>query len=646
MEHKEYLSLISIINYANDMYYKKSKPIMSDIAFDNAMNAIIEYERQNPTKIDQLSPTQHVGNDLTGTNVMKHIKPMLSLENTYDQNDVQSWYDFVVRTTGGNQEIVIEEKLDGCSGSFIFYNGELIKAVTRGNGLVGEDITENMKQLNWNIDKSFTGEVRGEILMTKQEFERLNVNGDYANPRNLVSGTIKLLDINEFKQRQLVVKMYWLESDIKQTQHETLSYLESLGFDVPKYNIARDIDELFSYITLYEQDQHAGDVMIDGAVLKVNSKDMWDVLGTTAKYPRYAKAYKFKQEEVETIVTSIEFQVGRTGKITPCCNFEPVTVDGSTISRCTLNNEDYMNTLDPRIGDTIVVHKAAAIIPEIVSVDITKRPAEAKKVEFIKTCPICGSVLLKDPDKADHFCPNIECEARIQESINHFCHAMEIDGFGPELITKLYATGILTSITDIYTLESRYNNSMLPKIDGIGDKTYLNVIEQINKSKSNDPDMLLMAIGIPGVGKKMAKTLIQHFKSIDNLAECTISDIQKIDGFGDIKSENIYKFMRNQKNLELLAKLKESGLKFVSDTEISTNNKLDGKIFVITGALSITRDAFEKIICDNGGKLSGSVSSKTYALITNTPDSGSSKNKKAKDLGVRVITEAEFYDLL
>ena len=642
--YREYIMYVDAAIHASNRYYKDGVSIISDYQFDMLLKDIELYEKENPDKIISASPTQHVGSDLNYGNTinhMQHSKPMLSLENTYNSDEVNTWLNNI-----NTNNIVIEEKLDGCSGSFTFINGVLVKALTRGNGIVGEDITDNMKLLNWNIDSNFTGEVRGEILMTKQEFIRINDenSGKYANPRNLVAGTIKLLDKNEFTKRKLIVKMYWLVDSEYSSHNDTLNYLEKVGFDVVKHYLC-ETSEVNSILQNIEVNQKHLDYCIDGAVMKVDNILLWDQLGSTSKYPRYAKAYKFVQEEVETIVESIEFQVGRTGKVTPCCNFKPVTVDGSTISRCTLNNIDYMTEKDVRIGDTIVVHKAAAIIPEIVSVDLTKRPVNSQPVKFITHCPECGTELVKEADKADHFCPNVNCKARLLTSIEHFTHAMEIDGFGPELISAFNNNGILTSITDVYEILTTDINKLL--LEGIGVKTIENLKSQLEKSKTNNPEMLLTGIGILGVGKRMAKLLIDKFKTIDNLLKASFSDIVSIEGFGEIKSRNIYEFIQNPINIEMFNKFKQYGLNFGSDKVVEVGEQpLAGKTYVITGALSRPRNEFEALITNLGGKLGSSVTSKTTALITNTPDSGSSKNKKAQQLGIDIITEEQFISIL
>lgn len=643
--NREYIIYVQAANHASHRYYKDGVSVISDQQFDTLLKDIEAYEKEHPKEIVSYSPTQTVGSDLDYSNISAHTKhtiPMLSLENTYDVNDVNSWLNSLPET-----DITIEHKLDGCSGTFTFINGVLVKALTRGDGIVGEDITDNMKLLDWNISNEFSGEVRGEILMTKEEFLRVNEenSGKYANPRNLVAGTIKLLDKNEFSKRKLIVKMYWLVNNQYESHKDMLEYLKSMGFDVPYSVKCKKSDVHNTLINTFEANQYDLPYCVDGAVMKVDNTTLWDNLGSTSKYPRYAKAYKFVQEEVETIVESIEFQVGRTGKVTPCCNFKPVTVDGSTISRCTLNNIDYMTEKDVRIGDTIIVHKAAAIIPEIVSVDLTKRPKNSEAIKFVTHCPECGTELVKEADKADHFCPNVNCKARLLTSIEHFTHSMEIDGFGPELISAFHNNGILNSLTDLYDMLNRPTATLTT--DGIGVKTIENLKDQLNKSKNNAPEMLLTAIGILGVGKRMAKTLIDKFKTIDNILNASFEDIISIEGFGEVKSRNIYEFIRNPMNIEMFRTFKEFGLNFGSDEEVEVGAQpLLGKTYVITGALSRPRVEFEALIINLGGKLGSSVTSKTTALITNTPDSGSSKNKKAQQLGVQVITEEQFIELI
>ena len=644
----EYQQLKTKLIAANKEYYVSSNPILSDYEFDMELKRLEAMEKAQGFA-DPDSPTQKPGSDLSNSSISnKHRRPMLSLENTYNDEDVTKWYNDM-RDAAGDSElvVVVQPKFDGGSAAITFKDGRVIKALTRGDGTVGEDITQNVKLLDWSkINKEFSGEVRGELIMTKEGFAELNKDGKYQNARNLLSGSMKLLDPAEFALRAPYIKFYayWLEDSKNDTYlGDMMDIMAYDGFQGPEVmHNAHNLKELLEGLSLFEDTKNSFSYDIDGAVMKVNDKKLWKQLGSTAKFPRWAKAFKFKQENIETTVNNITFEVGRTGKITPLAWFEPVFIDGSTVQKATLNNKEFYESMDVAIGDTVTVQKAAAIIPQIIGV---KRNPEREKVEFPKVCPCCGTTLAKhNEEHADLYCDNVKCKARIVDGIVNYTHALEIDGFAQTLVERLYNAGFLMSIADLYELKQHKNS--IATLDRMSDKIIDKMCDNIETQKKAELWKFLTGLGIVNVGPKMAKTLAARFRDIDSLMAATETGLMSIPDVAEVTAKSIYEYFKNPENKQLIETLRKAGQNMRNDEVSSGSDKLTGKSICITGALSKPRAEIEKLIEDNGGSVASGVSKKTSFLLTNEPNSGSSKNKKATELGIKIISENEFYKML
>lgn len=648
MDRETYNQLINDLIRFSDSYYKNNISLISDEQFDMMLKQAEQIEKEHPDWLRLDSPTLTPGSDITSldkSNVHEH--PMLSLENTYNEEDVTKWYLKMEEVAGNNPEVIVEYKFDGNSASIHFSHGRVIKALTRGNGLVGEDITINIKTMSdcMHINSTFSGEVRGEIIMSKEEFNRLNVDGKYANARNLASGTIKLLDVEEFKKRNLWFYAYWLEGSKNRKHSQDLEMLKELGFRTAKYYICKNLDELLKAINEIGEIKKKLPIEIDGAVMKLNEKRYWEELGSTAKFPRYAKAYKYHQEVAETEVLSIDFQVGRSGKITPVATLNPVFIDGSTVSRATLNNVEFLKQIDVRENDTVYIQKAAAIIPQIIGVNLNKRSEHSSLVKIPTTCPECGAELVKMPDRVDLFCPNSSCPGRIIDKISYYTHILEIDGFGDEIIERLHYLKYLNSIIDLYHLKEKRNELIL--LDRFGEKSIDKLLKNIEDSKQAPAEKLLAALGIKGIGTKIAKIIMKKHQTIDDIRNLTIDELSLIDGIGKIKAQDVKNELESEETTSLINQLKELGVNMKStQNQTQSNANIEGKSFCITGALSMPRKEYEMLIEKNGGKNLSSVTSKTSYLVTNDKTSGSNKNKKAQELGVTIIDEKELRELL
>ena len=649
----EYRELKELLIKANDAYYKNSNPIMSDYEFDMKLKQLEKMELEQGYR-DSDSPTATPGSDLIDSNNSNmHKRPMLSLENTYNFDDVRKWYNDMVNATGEeNPEVVVNPKWDGGSAAIRYdNNGKVYKALTRGSGTVGEDITNNIKYLDENVWTSkgtrlgaiynpFYGEARGEIIMTEEGFNKINHDGKYQNARNLVAGTMKLLDIYDFIPRANAIKFYayWLEDSECPKYSDDLTVLKLNGFEVGDYYICKSFDEIIDAINKIETADY--DVAIDGAVMKLNEKKYWTKIGSTAKFPKWAKAYKYKQTTVETKVTDMTFEVGRTGKITPLCWFEPRFIDGSTIQKATLNNKEFYDAMDVAIGDTIEVQKAAAIIPQIV--EVIERPADRRVIQFPTVCPNCGSVLVKhNEEHNDWFCDNEQCSCRIVDQIINYTHSIECDGFAEVIVERLHNAGILNSISDLYHLKDK--KGVISKLDRLSENMANKLCENVEATKTAEFWKVLAGLGIPGVGPKTAKILTKNFTNIDEIDNATSIELSDIEDIGEITAKGISDWFSTHSYL--ISQLKEAGVNLQS-TSNATVSSLEGKSFCITGALSKPRKEYESIIEKAGGKVVSGVSSKTDYLITNDKTSGSSKNRKAAELNIPVISEEEFLKML
>ncbi|MDD7736275.1 MAG: NAD-dependent DNA ligase LigA [Bacilli bacterium] len=648
MDQKTYNELVDQLIHYSESYYKANISLVSDEQFDMMLKQVEEIERLHPEWIRKDSPTLTPGSDLidfSSSNTHEH--PMLSLENTYNEEDVTKWYLKMEEVTGPSPEVVLEYKFDGNSAGIRFSHGRVVKALTRGNGIVGEDITNNistMEEFN-KIKSTFNGEARGELIMSKEEFNRLNVDGKYANARNLASGTIKLLDVEEFKKRKLWFFAYWLEGSKNKKHSQDLDLLKEMGFRTGDYFICHSLEELLQHIKEIGENKDKLPFEIDGAVMKLNEKRYWEELGSTAKFPRYAKAYKYHQEVQETKVLNVTFQVGRSGKITPVASLEPVFIDGSTVSRATLNNVEFLKQIDVRENDFVYIQKAAAIIPQIIGVNLEKRNQNSLEVSIPSSCPECGHHLVKDGDKVDLFCPNEACPGRIIDKISYYTHVLEIDGFGDEIIERLHYLKYLNSIIDLYYLKDKREE--LITLDRFGEKSIDKLLKNIEESKKVPAEKLLAALGIKGIGPKIAKIIMKKHQSIDEVRNLTIEELSSIDGIGEIKASDVKKELEKEETISLIEKLKDLGVNMLATkNEIYENSLVKGFSFCITGTLSLPRKEYENLIEKNGGKNVSSVTSKTSYLVTNDTTSGSSKNKKAQELGVKIISEDELRKML
>ncbi len=648
-------------------YYVLSESLISDYEYDQLYKELERLEKENPHLITPDSPTQRVGSDLTKEfPPVKHRVPMLSLSNTYNEEEL---YDFDRRVRenlpdDSKVEYVTELKIDGVSVSIIYKNGLFFKAATRGDGFTGEEVTNNVKTIKsipLKVDEQklqeigFTDfEVRGEIFMELEAFRKLNEererNGEklFANPRNSAAGTLKLQDPKLVAERPLDIFVYYLllEEEIIKTQYENLITLKKLGFKVnPHFKLCKNISEVLEYCKEWENKRDDLPYEIDGVVIKVNSIEQQKILGNIAKSPRWAVAYKFKAKQATTKVKKIVWQVGRTGALTPVAELQPVFLAGSTISRATLHNIDEIRRKDIREGDTVIIEKGGDVIPKVVAVVLAERPQNSKEVEIPTECPVCGSKLYRPPDEVAIYCQNTNCPAQIKGRIKHFVSrgAMDIEGLGEALVDLLVDLGLLKSVDDIYNLKNHYNE--LVNIEGLGHKSVNNILSAIEKSKSQPLERLLYALGIRYVGAGAARKLALHFGTMENLMKATEEELEAIYDVGPQMSKSIRAFFENPENQKVIRRLKEAGLNFEASVTKSESQVLDGKTFVLTGTLgSMTREEAKNKILSLGGKVSSAVSKKTDFVVAG--ENAGSKFKKAKELGVRILNENEFLQLL
>jgi len=642
---REYLELRDLLIKCSNSYYKDSVSLISDYEFDMKMKELekLETELQIPLK-ERFS--YKVGNDLVedGTKI-KHETPMLSLANTYNKDDVTKWYEDI-----GGGDVVVEAKIDGASFSATYKDGKLVKCVTRGDGEYGESILENaiyIKSLN-NLPDLFTGEIRGELVFTKEGFKELNKDGKFSNPRNALSGSIKMLDHELFKNERapyIIAVCYWLPKTTASTQYKDLQYLESLGLIVPHYEKASSADKMMDAIFNIENIKKTLDYEIDGAVMKLDDQSKWNELGYTSHNPRFATCYKYKQEAVKTKINDITIQIGRTGKATAVAELEPVEIDGSIVSRVTLNNPEYIKANDIRIGDYVDVIKSACIIPLITKVYKDERSWDSTEYHYPKVCPVCGKKLVKlNEEHSDIYCVNEECQARQVDRIINYCNSLDIQGFAEVVVEKLHSANLLNRIDDLYDLHN--HKPEFCTLERCGEKQFNNLINEIEKSKSASFDKLIAGLGIPNVGPKMAKTLAKKFLNMKALEGATQQELEWTEDCGPITAEAIYKWFRQPANKNLLRLLESEGQNMSCETvEDKASVDLSGKTFCITGALSLTREKYIDLIEACGGKVVGSVSKKLSYLITNDKTTGTTKNLKAKELGIPILSEKELLKL-
>lgn len=656
---KRIAELVEIINKASYEYYLNDNPSITDQEYDDYYSELLRLEEAYPELKREDSPTIRVGGEaLSKFEKVEHKTPMLSFDDIFNEDEIIA-FDERIRKSINNPTYTVEPKMDGLSGSLIYEKGLLVRVATRGNGLVGENITANgktIKSIPLRIKKDIDIEVRGEIYMSKASFEKANkereANGEalFANPRNAAAGSVRQLDSKITAKRNLDFMAYFIPNPkdygIK-TQEESLKFLRELGF-VTNYKLnttASNAEEIIKDIKTLGEIRRSLPYEIDGVVLKVNNLEDEDRLGYTARVPRWGIAYKFPAEEVLTTLKEIKFTVGRTGKITPNAIFSPVHVAGSLISKATLHNEDYCIAKDVRVGDTISIRKAGDVIPEVVRVLKERRNGTEKEFQMLEYCPICHTKIVRKDTEADYYCPNEMCPARKIENIIHFAsrEAMNIDGLGESIIEDLYNENFITNITDIYDID-KYEEELM-NLEGYGKKKIDNLKSAIKNSKNNSLERLIYGLGIRNVGAKTAKVLAKYYKTLDNLMTASYEELVNISDIGDIIAKSIISYFSNEDNKNIITKLKQLGVNttYINNSGYEEKDEFKGKTFVLTGSLvNITRDKASEIIESLGGKVSSSVSSKTSVVVVG--DSPGSKYDKALALGIPIWQEDEFLD--
>ena len=647
----------------NYRYYVLNQPVIGDQEFDLMMHELQDLEARHPEMADPNSPTQRVGSDLqTGFRQVAHRYPMLSLANTYNEQDVRDWYESVRKGLAGEDfEVCCEMKYDGLSISLTYVDGHLMQAVTRGDGVQGDDVTQNVKTIR-TIPLILPGkgyprefEIRGEILMPWASFERLNAEREaaeeplFANPRNAASGTLKSLDSRVVAQRSLDAYLYYLlGEELPADGHfENLETARNWGFKISEgMRKVKTVEEIIDFINYWDTERKNLPVATDGIVLKVNSLRQQRSLGYTAKSPRWAIAYKFKAERECTRLLEVTYQVGRTGAVTPVANMEPVQLAGTVVKRATLNNEDFIRSFDLHIGDMVYVEKGGEIIPKIVGVNIDERPIISQPVQFIKRCPECGTPLVRYEGEAAWYCPNdAGCPPQIKGRIEHFIarKAMNIDSLGPETVNEYYQRRIIHNIADLYDIEVQQING-----DGSRTKSAQRIVNGIQKSKEVPFERVVFALGIRFVGETSARLLARHFKSMDALMNAGLEELQEVEGIGEVMAKSIISYFHDPENQTIIERLRGYGLQMALSEEqtMPASDKLAGQSIVISGVFAHhSRDEYKLIIEQNGGKNVGSISGKTSFILAGE-NMGPSKLEKAQKLGVRIVSEDEFLEML
>lgn len=661
IEAKERIKkLRATLEYHAKKYYDEDKPEITDYEYDMMMNELKSLEKQFPELIDKESLTQKVGGHVKeGFKQVEHEVPLQSLQDVFSYDELRDFDDRVKKQLhdgGANLKYVVETKIDGLSMAIEYKDGKFVRAATRGNGLIGEDVSANaltIKSIPKELKEPINIIVRGEVFIGSKEFEKLNEEREvlgqalFANARNAAAGSLRQLDSKITKTRPLdifIFNVQKLENNPFNSHYEQLNYLDKLGFNInPVRILCNNIDEAIDAITKIGEDRENLSFGIDGAVIKVNNLDYREELGTTFKTPRWAIAYKYPPEQKETLLKDIICQVGRTGAITPMAILEPVKVAGSTISKTTLHNEDFIKEKDLKIGDRVIIQKAGDVIPEVVEAVKSKRTGEEKEFIMPKVCPVCGAPTIREDGEAVTRCTGIECSAKALRNIVHFAskEGMEIDGLGYSIIEQLLDKKLINNIADIYSLKLEDVASLKKN----GKKFAQNLIDAIEKSKSNDLFKLITGLGIRHIGVKSAKNLARKFRTMNNLMNASIEELSVQNDVGEITAKSIYEFFREEQSIDLINKLKLAGVNMESLEEENTDNRFEGKTFVLTGALSkYSRDEASDIIEKLGGKTSGSVSKKTSYVLAGE-DAGS-KLTKAQNLGVTVITEEEFEEMI
>ena len=663
-EKERILYLREQLHEHNYKYYVLNQPDISDQEFDFLMHELQNLEAKHPEMYDANSPTQRVGSDLNQNfTQVAHKYPMLSLANTYNEQDVADWYESVSRGLGGEPfEVCCEMKYDGLSISLTYVDGKLVSGVTRGDGVHGDDVTANVKTirciplvLKEGTDYPKEFEIRGEILMPWKVFEQLNAEREaaeeplFANPRNAASGTLKSQNSKLVASRRLDAYLYYLLGDTLPAEghFENLQAAAQWGFKISQgMKKVSSLEEIYDFINYWDKERKNLPVATDGIVLKVNSLRQQRALGYTAKSPRWAIAYKFKAERACTRLNEVSYQVGRTGAVTPVANMDPVQLAGTIVKRATLNNEDFIRSFDLHIGDYVYVEKGGEIIPKIVGVAEEKRPKDALPVEFIKTCPECGTPLVRYEGEAAHYCPNdTGCPPQIKGRIEHFIarRAMNIDSLGPETVDEYYRRGLIHNIADLYKIQ-------VQDINGTGnrERSAQKIVNGIEASKKVPFERVVFALGIRFVGETSARLLARRFKTMDALQAATMQQLMDIDGVGEVIAKSVITYFANPVNQEIVERLRSYGLQMqLSEEQIEgTSEKLSGKSIVISGVFAKhSRDEYKALIEKNGGKNVGSISGKTSFILAGE-NMGPSKLQKAEKLGVPLVDEATFLEMI
>lgn len=657
---KRIKELREIIEYNNRKYYDEDAPEISDFEYDMLNNELKNLEKQYPELITKDSNTQKVGGHVKkGFKEVVHEIPLQSLQDIFNFDELVEFDKRIKKQAeeyGKETKYVVETKIDGLSAALKYENGILVQGATRGNGLIGEDVTENLKTIKTiphKLKEPLNITVRGEVFISKKDFEKMNeersLNEEtlFANARNAAAGSLRQLDSNITKSRPLDIYIFnvqKIEGKEFNSHYEELCFLEELGFNVNPIKILCDtVEEAIAAINKIGEDRGDLSFGIDGAVVKVDNLSLREDLGSTSKVPRWAIAYKYPPEKKETILKDIVCQVGRTGVITPMAVLEPVSVAGSTISKTTLHNEDFIKEKELKIGDTVVIQKAGDVIPEIVEVIKDKRTGKEKEFEMPKVCPVCGAKAVREEGEAAIRCTGIECPAKLLRNIIHFVskEGMDIDGLGENLVEQFIEKGLIQNIADIYKLTFEDIASLKKN----GTKFATNLVNAIEDSKNRPFYKLITALGIRHIGTKSAKTIAKHFKTIGNLIQAEVEEIAMLDDVGQIMAESIYQFFKQDQTVDLIEKLENAGLNMKEETEEGTDERFKGFTFVLTGSLeNYTREEAGEIIEKLGGKVSSSVSKKTSYVIAG--EEAGSKLTKAQELGVTILNETEFMEMV
>ena len=658
-------ALVAELNEHNYRYYVLAQPSISDFEFDQKLEELTALEKAHPEFVHPDSPTQKVGGQITKEfKTVAHKWPMLSLGNTYNEQDLRDFDERIRKAIGNNFEYVCELKFDGLSISLTYEQGKLIRAVTRGDGTKGDDVSANAKTIR-TIPHQLSGsgypesfEIRGEVFMHRQAFDRLNQERieneetPYANPRNFAAGTLKLQDSGEVAKRPLDCFLYFLYTDrrLYASHWDSLKAVKTWGFHTCEHNtLCTDIDQVLAFIAHWDTKRFDLGYDIDGIVLKVNQYAQQEELGFTAKSPRWAIAYKYKAQEVETILEHVSYQVGRTGAVTPVANLKPVLLAGTTVKRATLHNANEIERLDLHLGDTVLVEKGGEIIPKIISVNTSKRQADAQPIIYPSTCPECNTPLVREEGEVAFYCPNDEgCGPQIVGRIQHFIgrKAMNIDGLGDETIDHFYKQGFLTQISDLYTLNQKRNQ--LKTLERFGEKSIENMLAGIEASKQIPFEKVLFGLGIRFVGETVAKKLVAHFRTIEALKYASVEELIVVDEIGERIAESVQSYFANPEHIHQLNLLQSYGLQFESEFKevVLAGTQLEGKSFIISGVFeNHSREELKDLIESYGGKILSSISAKLNYVVAGA-NMGPAKLEKAQKLGIPIISDDDLLTML